>query len=109
MQTLLASRIELTPRPHQNNIPVLACGMAGHCPGRVRKERLFALPEAISAIRSAGFDSRLAELEKADEAIFHLPIPINSSAEFHDIFPDAGNATNNYNSRLAGRKASRPD
>ncbi|WP_417538714.1 hypothetical protein [Marinobacter sp.] len=105
MQTLLASRIELTPRPHQNNIPVLACGMAGHCPGRVRKERLFALPEAISAIRSAGFDSRLAELEKADEAIFHLPIPINSSAEFHDIFPDAATATTNYRSTLAGSNA----
>lgn len=105
MQTLLASRIELTPRPHQNRTPVLVCGMVGHCPGRARKERLFALSEAVSAIRSAGFGDRLDALKFADEAIFHLPIPLNSSAEFHDIFPDAATANTHYRSTLAGSSA----
>ncbi|MDL0433524.1 hypothetical protein QPM17_20475 [Marinobacter sp. TBZ242] len=105
METLLASRIELTPRPFQNRAPVLVCGMVGHCPGRVRKERLFTLPEAVDAIRAAGFGDRLEALKSTDEAIFHLPVPLNSSAEFHDIFPDAASASTGYHSTLAGSNA----
>jgi hypothetical protein len=105
METLLASRIELTPRPSQNRAPVLVCGMVGHCPGRVRQERLFELTGAVEAIRSAGFRDQLERLKSADEAIFHLPIPLSSSAEFHDIFPDAATASTGYRSTLAGATA----
>ncbi|MHA7924730.1 MAG: hypothetical protein ACX936_05995 [Marinobacter sp.] len=105
METLLASRIELTPRPQRDRAPVLVCGMVGHCPGRIRKDRLFALTEAVATIQSAGFGGRLDELELSDEAIFHLPIPLNSSAEFHDIFPDAATADTRYRSTLAGAGA----
>ncbi|NMT64996.1 hypothetical protein [Marinobacter orientalis] len=105
METLLASRIELTPRPYQNHAPVLVCGMVGHCPGRVRKQRLFDLPEAVDAIRAAGFGTRLEALRSADDAIFHLPVPLNSSAEFHDIFPDAASSGTDYQSTLAGANA----
>ena len=105
METLLASRIELTPRPQRDQAPVLVAGMVGHCPGRIRKERLFALTEAVAAIRSAGFGDRLKGLEASDESIFHLPIPLNSSAEFHDIFPDAATTETRYHSTLAGSHA----
>lgn len=105
METLLASRIELTPRPSQNRAPVLVCGMVGHCPGRIRQERLFDLNDAVEAIRSAGFGDRLERLRSSDEAIFHLPIPFSSSAEFHDIFPDAATASTGYRSTLAGATA----
>lgn len=105
METLLASRIELTPRPSQNRMPVLACGMVGHAPGRIRRERLFALTEAMEAIRSAGFADQLERLRSADQTAFHLPIPLTSSAEFHDIFPDAANTGTRYRSTLAGSNA----
>ncbi len=38
-------------------------------------------------------------------ALYHLPIPIHSSAEFHDIFPDASTVSTRYLSLLAGDKA----
>ena len=105
MEKLLASRIELTPRPSQNRAPVLVCGMVGHCPGRVRRKRLFELAEAAEAMRSAGFGDQLERLRSTEEAIFHLPIPLSASAEFHDIFPDAATASTGYRSTLAGATA----
>ncbi|GGO76233.1 hypothetical protein GCM10011348_02950 [Marinobacterium nitratireducens] len=110
MQQLLASRITLTPRPLEARNAVLEVAMLGHCPGPVRIGRLLALRGALSRMRSLGFGDAVDQLEASsgDPRILglqHLPIPLRSSAEFHDIFPGAQSADTGYVSVLAGRRA----
>ena len=110
MQELLASRITLTPRPLQTRSAALEVAMLGHCPGRVRVARLLALHSAVADMRSAGFGEALDRLQAGNadaslQALQHIPIPLRSSAEFHDVFPDAASADTEYVSVLAGRRA----
>lgn len=110
MQQLLASRIALTPRPVPRRNVALEVAMLGHCPGPVRIERLLALGGAVAEIRQAGFGTALSQLAggSADadlQRLHHLPIPLRSSAEFRDIFPEAASTDTEYVSVLAGRRA----
>ncbi|MEC8523314.1 MAG: hypothetical protein VXZ24_03600 [Pseudomonadota bacterium] len=107
MQDLLARRIQLTPRPQNDTVLPLEVAMLGHCPGRVRPERLLALGDALNTIRQAGYGERLSQIEiNPDSAsLYHLPLPLHSASEFHDIFPDAGRKRTIYRSSLAGNLA----
>jgi hypothetical protein len=100
---LLGGRFTLNPRPVARAAPALETAMLGHCPGRVRPERLARLTDAVEEIRQAGFEDRLKAMAAPGGAADHLPIPLLSVAEFDDIFPDARESPNTvYRSRLAG-------
>ena len=47
MEWLAGARIALTPRPVPRREAALEAALLGHCPGRVRPERLQALTEAL--------------------------------------------------------------
>ncbi|VUD62944.1 hypothetical protein TDB9533_03143 [Thalassocella blandensis] len=110
VQELLASRITLTPRPVQPRPAALEVAFLGHCPGRVRLERLLGMPQLLEELRANGFIEQVENLLSgiASESLLaleHLPLPLRSSAEFHDLFPDAATAPCQYRSILAGNKA----
>jgi hypothetical protein len=101
----LGKRISLNSRPARQAAVVFEVAMLGHCPGRVRIERLLALPDVVASIRAQGFGDRLDELLAVNDDLYHLPIPLHSYAEFDDIFPDAKTTITQYRSRLAGSTA----
>ena len=118
----LGARIQLNPRPPARRTALLEVGMLGHCPGRVRIERLLALEPTLADIHAAGYGDRLrqlyacvadlalagdreAALDALDLAVSHLPIPLHSTAEFDDIFPQARTTPTAYSSQLAGNHA----
>jgi hypothetical protein len=116
MEWLTGARVALTPRPARRREAALEVALLGHCPGRVRLERLLALDDALDGLRSAGFGeaadllraarpSNGGGLSEALRELYHLPLPLRSSAEFHDIFPDAAAAACSYVSLLAGPEA----
>ena len=116
MEWLAGARIALTPRPVQRRVAALEVAMLGHCPGRVRLERLRVLGAALEDMRAAGYGIQVDALNRGTmldgaplssrlAGLFHLPIPLHSSAEFHDLFPDAGSAPTEYVSLLAGNRA----
>lgn len=116
MEWLAGARIALTPRPVQRRAAALEVAMLGHCPGRVRLQRLRALTAALEDMRGAGFGFAVDALVNGNmpggaplsvrlAGLFHLPIPLHSSAEFHDIFPDAADSPTGYVSLLAGNRA----
>jgi hypothetical protein len=110
MQELLASRIALTPRPVQSREAVLEVAMLGHCPGPVNLQRLRALPGALEEMRAVGFGYGVEQLQDGivDDRVkylYHLPLPLRSSAEFHDIFPETTSTPSQYVSLLAGDRA----
>ncbi len=110
MQELLASRIALTPRPVQPREAVLEVAMLGHCPGSVRLQRLLALPSALEEMRAVGFGFAVDQLQKGPledrvKFLYHIPVPLRSSAEFHDIFPETTSTPSQYVSVLAGDRA----
>jgi len=116
MQALMGARVVLTPRPARRRPAALEVAMLGHCGGRVRLDRLRAFTGALMEMRSIGYGAAVDALERGAlpgappleprwEGLFHLPIPLNASAEFHDVFPDAATAGSAYTSLLAGRRA----
>lgn len=106
MQTLLGSRIALTPRPVRRVEAALEVAMLGHCPGRSRTARLLASPSALADMRAAGFSTTVDRLQAGERAdLYHVPVPLCAAAEFHDIFPDAATAASGYASILAGDRA----
>lgn len=112
---LMGGRVSLTPRPTLPREPELVAGMLGHLPGRVRLERL--RPGARAALRAAGWGEaldhltepspgRLSDAEIARvRALEHVPVPLESSAELDDLFPDARDSETGYASLLAGARA----
>ena len=88
----LGARIQLNPRPARHTVVALEVAMLGHCPGRVRIDRLLALGDALEEMRLLGFGPRIDALDEQSPDLYHLPVPIRSLAEFEDIFPDARNA-----------------
>ncbi|MDY6919732.1 MAG: hypothetical protein SV765_05910 [Pseudomonadota bacterium] len=110
MQQWLASRVNLTPRPRPRPNVALAVAMLGHCPGPVRVERLLAMADTLTEMRQIGLGPVLQRLangtaSSGEQQLHHLPIPLQSRAEFHDIFPAAGTTDTEYVSLLAGRRA----
>ncbi len=106
MELLAGSRIALTPRPLRRREAALEVAMLGHCPGRVRLDRLLALSSALDEMRSVGFGAAVdALINGTSDQLYHLPVPLHSSAEFHDIFPDAAVVETAYVSLLAGAQA----
>lgn len=127
MEWLTGARIALTPRPVQRREAALEVAMLGHYPNpkhadgtdareRARVARLLSLPAALDDMRAAGFGDAVdallastrpgaASLSPALAGLFHLPIPLRASAEFHDIFPDSAAEPTLYRSRLAGGRA----
>jgi hypothetical protein len=107
MELLAGARIALTPRPVERRIAALEAAMLGHCPGRVRLDRLLQLRAALADMRAVGYGKTVDNLLLlgASSELYNLPIPLQSSAEFHDIFPDALTATTEYASLLAGNRA----
>ncbi len=115
MDWLAGARIVLTPRPVYRRQAALETAMLGHYPstGRVRLERLRELTDALEDLRNIGFgavtDAVLSNKMQDGSALsdrllnlYHLPIPLRSSAEFHDIFPDSRKEKASYVSLLAG-------
>ncbi len=112
---LMGGRVSLTPRPTQPREPELVAGMLGHLPGRVRLARL--RPGTRAAMRAAGWGEvidhlqdpspgRLSDAELARiRALEHVPVPLESSAELDDLFPDARDLETGYHSLLAGARA----
>lgn len=116
MEWLAGARIALTPRPVQRREAALEVAMLGHCPGRVRLERLLVLTAALEDLRGIGFGAAVDALTRSRTpggaplpaqlaSLYHLPVPLRSSAEFHDIFPDAARQPSAYVSLLAGDSA----
>ncbi len=110
MQELLAGRIALTPRPVQSREAALEVAMLGHCPGPVRLQRLRNFPSALEEMRAVGFGYAVDQLQNGSmddrvKFLYHLPIPLRSSAEFHDIFPETMSTPSRYKSVLAGDRA----
>lgn len=106
MELLAGARVALTPRPSQRREAALEAALLGHCPGRVRVSRLLALTGALDDMRAVGFGSVVDDLLRGTPRdLYHLPIPLRSSAEFNDIFPDAAQAGTQYGSMLAGKRA----
>jgi hypothetical protein len=125
----LGARIQLNPRPSVSRSATLEVGFLGHCPGRVDAQRFLALESMLNEIEKIGYGQRLkfirqlaSELISAEKnalpareidalniqlttAISHLPLPLHSSAEFDDIFPEARTESTIYGSLLAGNKA----
>jgi hypothetical protein len=111
----MGGRVSLTPRPALPREPELVAGMLGHLPGRVRLERLRA--GARAAMRAAGWGDALDHLDDPHpgrlsgeevarvRALEHVPVPLESSAELDDIFPDARSLDTGYDSLLAGARA----
>lgn len=111
----MGGRVSLSPRPVRARGPALEAGLLGHCPGEVRLGRLRA--DARELMRAAGFGEAVDALEGrrrpplSGEAavrvrdLYHLPIPLLSSAELDDIFPAARRTAAGYASRLAGQGA----
>lgn len=116
MEWLAGARIALTPRPVRRRDAALEVAVLGHCPGRVRLERLRVLTAPLEDMRGAGFGLAADALARGEmpggaalstelQELYHLPLPLRSSAEFHDIFPDAATAPCQYESLLAGNRA----
>jgi hypothetical protein len=116
MEWLANARIAITPRPVQRRQAALEAAMLGHCPGEVRFSRLLDLTDVLDDMRAVGFGSAVdalvagemlggAPLTEQLAGLFHLPIPLRSSAEFHDVFPDAATTGASYVSLLAGDRA----
>lgn len=180
MEWFVGSRVALTPRPADRQTAALDVAMLGHCPGRVRLERLVKLTAALDDMRTIGYGEAVDKLlliealdhvlqsnvidkivqggtvdnpvlvkslqallryKTVDEitagvdellkgnvvdeikltdaacklvdkwvpgeyrTLYQLPVPLRSSAEFHDIFPDAASASTQYTSLLAGNRA----
>lgn len=102
----LGARIQFNPRPLQATQVALDVGVLGHCLGRVRVDRLKALNGTLDDMRAAGFSRRVDfVLNDTDTSLYDLPIPLHSSAEFDDIFPDAHTQRADYVSVLGGEKA----
>ena len=106
MELLLGARVALTPRPVRRREAALEAAMLGHCPGRVRSERLLAMPTMLDEMRAVGFGPAVDAIRQgSDTGLYHLPLPLNSNAEFRDIFPDADQKPTQYGSLLAGNRA----
>jgi len=101
----LGERVHLTPKPAQTKNSVLEAAMLGHCPGKVRIERLLNRSGVEQEIRMAGFGKRLDDCIADNTHLNHLPIPLRSQAEFEDIFPQAKTIETRYRSQLAGATA----
>lgn len=101
---LMGRRVGLDPRPQQARPPALEVAFVGHAPGGVRPERL--RRTAREAMRRAGWaDESSPELAERWASLAHLPIPIQSAAEFDDIFPEARQTQTRHRSVLAGERA----
>lgn len=106
MMDFLGARVQLNPRPARQFRAALEVAMLGHCPGRVRIARLLQHTDLLNEIRQLGYNSRIDALhENSNDTLTHLPVPLNSVAEFDDIFPDARTAGTQYRSVLAGDRA----
>ncbi len=126
MEWLAGARIALTPRPVQRRTAALEVAMLGHCPNekdadgqtvreRARIDRLLAMPSALNDMRAVGFGAAVDVLSDTSTdrpalsahlaGLYHIPIPLHSSAEFHDIFPSAASEKTSYVSLLAGDRA----
>ncbi len=106
MDLSVKARIALTPRPLRRREAALEVALLGHCPGRARLSRLLAMPRTLDNMRAVGFGPAVDALTRGTESdLYQLPIPMNSSAEFRDIFPDAHNQSTLYASVLAGDRA----
>ena len=89
--------------------------MLGHCPGRVRLDRLgkaarnemrrIGYGAAVELLASPLQTSLAADLSGWWQSLYHLPLPISSAAEFDDIFPDSRHMPTGYHSVLAGAHA----
>jgi hypothetical protein len=106
MQTMLGARIGVTPRPAGREVPLFDVALLGHCPGKVRIERLLALREPLIALESLGYRQSVRTLRDGGRKdLDHLPLLLRSAAEFHDVFPQAATSPTRYHSELAGDRA----
>ena len=102
MLTFADARVFLNPAPVAPRQPVLPVALVGHVPGAARPERLSrALREPWHGLglqqREQQLDHALANGPAGDDddallALHHLPLALDSHAQFLDLFPDAGTA-----------------
>ena len=104
---LLANRVHLTPAAAPVAEPGLEVAMLGHCPVSPSLDRWFRRGDRLfDEIRRVGFGF-VADRLRADPSdpireLYHVPVPLYSSAEFDDLYPGARQADSDYSSTLAG-------
>jgi len=103
-------RIFLAPSAATNRPLGMEAVMLGHCPGQTRWQALLDMPDAIAALAELGYQRAIDRLRTgtADaglRALYKLPLPIHSPAQFHALFPQAISTAARYRSRLAGDSA----
>lgn len=96
------ARVFLNPAPVAPRVPVLPVALVGHVPGAARPERLTnTMREAWRGLGLQALELRLnvalahgpTAAGDADLlALHHLPLALDSHAQFLDLFPDAGRA-----------------
>jgi len=104
---LFANRVHLTPATAPVARPALEVAMLGHCTVSPRLERLYRRGDVVfDELRRVGYgfvvDRLLADRDDAVRELFHVPVPLHSSAEFDDLYPGAREVDSGYQSTLAG-------
>lgn len=107
---LLANRVHLTPAAAPVAEPGLEVAMLGHCPVSPSLDRWFRRGDRVfDEIRRTGFgfvaDRLHADPSDPIRELYHVPVPLYSSAEFDELYPGARLADSGYSSTLAGSNA----
>lgn len=90
----------------------LVAAMVGHCPGKHRARELRSQQRMTEAIRRAGFADKLLALwhlldadPEAEPALYDVPVPVQSFAEFQVLFPEAATEETGHQTPLGGSRA----
>lgn len=115
---LLADRrVILDPQPPPEPEAALEVALIGHCPGPADWRRLLRAPAQVAELEGLGHGQALERLRELAggaaagpgdttlQALYHLPIPLQSPTQFQALFPAAGRRPTRYRSRLAGDRA----
>jgi len=110
-------RVVFDPQPPPEPEAVLEVALIGHCPGPADWRRLLQFPALVAELEALGHGRALARLRElaagavpgpgddALQALYRLPIPLQSPTQFQALFPEAGRHPTRYRSRLAGDRA----
>ncbi|HGX93130.1 MAG TPA: hypothetical protein ENK35_07425 [Candidatus Tenderia sp.] len=115
---MLGARIDIAPAVQPPPQPIVEAALLGHCPGTANLSAIGSSSRLL--MRQSGFSLEMDLLENLPipvdlqdvleqqrerlTQLHHLPIPLHSHAEFHDIFPQATQPCA-YQSKLAGDHA----
>lgn len=107
---LFANRVHLTPATPPVARAGLEVAVLGHCPVSPTLDRLDRRGDVVfDELRRVGYgfvvERLLADPDDPVRELYHVPVPLHSSAEFDDLYPGVRQADTAYRSTLAGRHA----